>query len=57
MSVADTTNGNIVVRIINAEEPEAPRVRKRKMPTTIVALNCRRTLGPIGSSEPVLLDN
>jgi hypothetical protein len=57
MSVAETMNGNIVVRMTNAEEPDAPRVRKRKMPTTIVALNCRRVDGPIGSSKAVLLDN
>ena len=39
MNVEETMNGNIVVTMINAGMPVVPRVRKRKIPTMIVALN------------------
>jgi hypothetical protein len=48
MNVAEATNGNIVVMMINAGIHDAPRVRKRNIPTTIVALNCRTVIGVIG---------
>lgn len=41
MSVEEIMNGNSVVMMSNAA---VPRVRKRKRPTKIVALNCRRAV-------------
>jgi hypothetical protein len=53
MRVAEIMNGNNVVTMIKAAVPVAPRVRKRKMPTKMVALNCRRVVENGSGAEPI----